>query len=41
MDELDWLNAEPIDQTKKMSGNSVLRGGQVPRVDGPSDRVEN
>ena len=41
MHEDDWLKAPPIDQTKKMSGNSVLRGGQVPRVEGPSDRVEN
>ncbi len=41
MDESDWLNAAPIDQTKKLGGNSVLRGGQVPRVEGPADRVEN
>jgi hypothetical protein len=41
MHEDDWLKAPPIDQTKKMGGNSVLRGGQVPRVEGPSDRVEN
>lgn len=41
MDEQDWLNAAPLDQTKKMSGNSVLRGGQTPRVAGKSDIVEN
>lgn len=41
MDEQDWLNAAPLDQTKKMSGNSVLRGGQTPRVEGSSDFVEN
>ena len=41
MDEQDWLNAAPLDQTKKMSGNSVLRGGQTPRIEGNSDIVEN
>ncbi len=43
MKESDWLNAEPIDQRKKLSGNTVLRGGQTPRVeDGESsDFVEN
>ena len=41
MNESDWLNAPSIDQTKKLGGNSVLRGGQVPRVEGPADRVEN
>jgi uncharacterized protein len=41
MHEDDWLKAAPIDQTKKLGGNSVLRGGQVPRVEGPDDRVEN
>jgi len=41
MDEQDWLNAAPLDQTKKMSGNSVLRGGQTPRIEGKSDIVEN
>jgi len=41
IDEQDWLKAAPLDQTKKMSGNSVLRGGQTPRVEGSSDFVEN
>lgn len=41
MNEQDWLNAAPLDQTKKMGGNSVLRGGQTPRVEGSSDIVEN
>ncbi len=41
MDEQDWLNPRPIDQSKKLSGNSVLRGGQTPRIDGASDIVEN
>ena len=41
--ESDWLNPEPIDQRKKLSGNTVLRGGQAPRVEGSSssDIVEN
>lgn len=33
MKESDWLNAEPVDQREKFSGNSILRGGQTPRVD--------
>src|SRR5690606_33983963 len=41
MHEKDWLEAEPIDQTKKLGGNTVLRGGQTPRVEGSSKVVEN
>ncbi len=41
MDEQDWLNAKPVDQTRKLSGNSVLRGGQTPRVEGNHDTIEN
>lgn len=41
MDERDWLNAKPVDQTRKLSGNSVLRGGQTPRVEGNHDTIEN
>lgn len=41
MHESDWLNATPIDQRQKLFGNTVLRGGQVPRVEGPADKVEN
>jgi uncharacterized protein len=33
MKEDDWLNPAPIDQRTLFEGNSVLRGGQVPRVD--------
>ena len=33
MKESDWLNPEPIDQRKKLSGSTVLRGGQSPRVE--------
>lgn len=31
--EDDWLNPAPIDQRELFEGNSVLRGGQQPRVD--------
>lgn len=41
MHEDDWLKGAPLDQTKKMGGNSVLRGGQTPRIEGSSDIVEN
>jgi len=33
MNEADWQTPELIDQRKKFSGNSILRGGQTPRVD--------
>jgi len=36
-EESDWLNPEPIDQRTLFEGNSVLRGGQTPRVDKPED----
>jgi predicted metal-dependent TIM-barrel fold hydrolase len=32
MAEADWLNPPPIDQRTLFMGNSVLRGGQEPRV---------
>ncbi len=41
MDEQDWLNAKHVDQTRKLSGNSVLRGGQTPRVEGNPKTIEN
>ncbi len=31
--EEDWLNPLPIDQRNLFKGNSVLRGGQSPRID--------
>jgi uncharacterized protein len=40
MDELDWLRPEPIDQRQRQFGNTVLRGGQTPKVEG-TDFVEN
>ena len=33
MQESDWLEANPVDQSLKFSGNSILRGGQTPRID--------
>ena len=42
--EADWLDPAPIDQRTLYMGNSVLRGGQAPRVEelrrrGPGDLV--
>jgi predicted metal-dependent TIM-barrel fold hydrolase len=42
MQEADWLDPAPIDQRTLYMGNSVLRGGQAPRVEelrrrGPGD----
>lgn len=37
MKEEDWLNPPPIDQRTLFMGNSVLRGGQEPRVDAGRD----
>ncbi len=31
--EEDWLNPTAVDQREKFNGNSILRGGQEPRVD--------
>ncbi|PQO28731.1 TatD family hydrolase [Blastopirellula marina] len=36
-EESDWLSPDPIDQRSLFEGNSVLRGGQTPRVDEPED----
>lgn len=33
MSEDDWADKEGVDQSKKFAGNTVLRGGQKPRVD--------
>jgi uncharacterized protein len=35
MRELDWLDRSPIDQRRLFQGNSVLRGGQTPRIEAP------
>lgn len=33
IDASDFASAQPIDQSQKFSGNTVLRGGQQPRMD--------
>src|SRR5262245_35195445 len=35
MAEADWLNPAPLDQRMLFEGNSVLRGGQAPRIEPP------
>lgn len=35
MQETDWLEPPPIDQRGLFEGNSILRGGQPPRIEGP------
>ena len=35
MQEADWLDPAPIDQRSLFEGNSVLRGGQTPRIETP------
>jgi hypothetical protein len=33
MKQTDWLEPAPIDQRTLFEGNSVLRGGQTPRIE--------
>jgi hypothetical protein len=40
MKEEDWLNAVDVDQREKFNGNTILRGGQDPRLKRNSNRVE-
>jgi uncharacterized protein len=35
MEESDWMDPAPIDQSTLFQGNSVLRGGQTPRIEAP------
>jgi uncharacterized protein len=35
MKEADWLDPAPLDQRTLFEGNSVLRGGQTPRIEAP------
>jgi predicted metal-dependent TIM-barrel fold hydrolase len=35
MKAADWLEPDPVDQRSSFQGNSVLRGGQQPRIDAP------
>jgi hypothetical protein len=39
MKEEDWLNPITIDQSKKFSGSTVLRGGQEPKVETKSTNI--
>ena len=39
MKEADWLEPTPIDQRSLFEGNSVLRGGQQPRLEIPGQSV--
>ena len=41
MHESDWLNPTAVDESQKLHGNSILRGGQEPNADRRSDIVEN
>ncbi|QMU30779.1 TatD family hydrolase [Adhaeribacter radiodurans] len=41
MPESDWLEAQPVDQSQKFSGSSILRGGQTPRIDEPNTPTSN
>lgn len=36
--ESDWLNAKPIDQSLKFGGNTILRGGQTPLIEGKDSK---
>jgi hypothetical protein len=33
IDESDFQKVQDIDQSQKFEGNTVLRGGQAPRID--------
>jgi predicted metal-dependent TIM-barrel fold hydrolase len=35
MQPADWMDPEPVDQRSLFQGNSVLRGGQTPRIEAP------
>ncbi len=39
MKETDWLSPQSIDQRAQFEGNSVLRGGQEPRIDSPEQSL--
>ena len=41
MREDDWLNPPAIDQRLLYEGNTILRGGQTPRMEAPSRDLEN
>jgi len=39
MKQSDWIDPEPIDQRTLFQGNSVLRGGQTPRIEAPQRSI--
>ena len=39
MKEADWLDPTPVDQRSVFAGNSVLRGGQRPRIDSQQQSI--
>jgi uncharacterized protein len=41
MKESDWLEPAPIDQRNLFQGNSVLRGGQTPRIEAPRRSMDD
>jgi predicted metal-dependent TIM-barrel fold hydrolase len=41
MKETDWVDLTPIDQRSLFQGNSVLRGGQTPRIEAPPDSMSD
>ena len=41
MKESDWLDPVPIDQRNQFQGNSVLRGGQTPRIEAPRRSMDD
>ena len=41
MKEADWLDPAPIDQRTLFEGNSVLRGGQQPRIETVRERARD
>jgi predicted metal-dependent TIM-barrel fold hydrolase len=41
MREADWLDPPPLDQRTLFQGNSVLRGGQTPRIEGATPTMHD
>jgi predicted metal-dependent TIM-barrel fold hydrolase len=41
MQEADWLDPSPVDQRGLFEGNSVLRGGQTPRIEPPRRSLDD
>jgi len=41
INEADWMDPGPIDQRSLFQGNSVLRGGQTPRIEAPRRSIDD